>query len=94
LENFVYIEKKLTEYMQVKITAFGITRDIVGASSLELELPNGASVSDLRQALGTKYPKLANLTSLAIAVNQEYAQNDIQLTENDEVVLIPPVSGG
>lgn len=80
--------------MQIKITAFGITRDIVGTHTLELELNKGASVSDLRTALGKAYPRLADLTSLAIAVNQEYAQNDIQLSENDEVVLIPPVSGG
>jgi len=80
--------------MQITIKAFGITRDIVGTHSLELELPDTASVNDLRQALGKVYPRLADLTSLAIAVNQEYAKDNIQLSENDEVVLIPPVSGG
>jgi len=80
--------------MQITVTAFGIARDIVGASDLKLELNNGASVSDLRATLSQTYPRLDALASLAIAVNQEYAQNDIQLSENDEIVLIPPVSGG
>ena len=80
--------------MHIKITAFGITRDIVGTHEFDLALKDTASVSDLRVALGEAYPRLAGLTSLAIAVNQEYAKDDIQLAENDEVVLIPPVSGG
>ena len=80
--------------MQIKIAAFGITRDIVGARELDLQLKENATVNDLRTALGEAYPRLSDLASLAIAVNQEYAQNDIQLSENDEIVLIPPVSGG
>jgi len=80
--------------MHIKITAFGITRDIVGTHEFELNIHENASVSDLRMALGEAYPRLADLTSLAIAVNQEYAKDDVQLTEKDEVVLIPPVSGG
>jgi len=80
--------------MDIKIMAFGITRDIVGASEFELNLKEAASVSDLRMALGEAYPRLAGLASLAIAVNQEYAKDNVQLAEKDEVVLIPPVSGG
>lgn len=80
--------------MHIKITAFGITRDIVGTNEFELNLKENASVSDLRVALGEAYPRLAGLASLAIAVNQEYAKDDVQLAEKDEVVLIPPVSGG
>lgn len=80
--------------MHIKITAFGITRDIVGTHEFDLKLKENASVNDLRVALGEAYPPLADLTSLAIAVNQEYAKDDVQLAEKDEVVLIPPVSGG
>lgn len=85
---------KIDKFMHIIITTFGIARDIVGESDLKLELNKGASVSDLREALSQKYPRLDALASLAIAVNQEYAQNDIQLSEDDEIVLIPPVSGG
>lgn len=29
-----------------------------------------------------------------VAVNSEYAKDDLTLNENDEIALIPPVSGG
>jgi molybdopterin synthase sulfur carrier subunit len=41
-----------------------------------------------------KYPELAKLQSLAVAVNGAYAQNEAHISAEDEVVLIPPVSGG
>ncbi|WP_338039356.1 MoaD/ThiS family protein [Maribacter litopenaei] len=34
------------------------------------------------------------MSSLAVAVNSEYAEDDVQLKSNDEVAIIPPVSGG
>jgi molybdopterin converting factor subunit 1 len=79
--------------MVVKIKAFGISRDIIGNRELAFEL-NGTSVGDLRNTLGTQYPDLKKLNSLFIAVNQEYASDEVRLSETDEIALIPPVSGG
>jgi sulfur-carrier protein len=79
--------------MVVKIKAFGISRDIIGNRELAFEL-NGTSVGDLRNTLGTQYPDLKKLNSLFIAVNQEYAPDEVRLSETDEIALIPPVSGG
>ena len=47
-----------------------------------------------RQVLKEKYPAFDKLASLQLAVNAEYVEDDYVLRENDEVVLIPPVSGG
>ena len=80
--------------MQLKIIAFGIARDIVGQPTITFDLATGESVGDLKAALAKAYPKLDALASLAIAVNQEYAKNEICLSPEDEIVLIPPVSGG
>ncbi|MDC6406985.1 MULTISPECIES: MoaD/ThiS family protein [Maribacter] len=75
---------------------FGIAKDIVGTSQLDMDFgedsPN--SVAELKQALKKRYPEFSKLTSLAIAVNSEYASDDVQLKSNDEVAIIPPVSGG
>lgn len=75
---------------------FGIAKDIVGKSQMIMDFgedsPN--SVADLKQALKKRYPEFSKLTSLAIAVNSEYAEDDVQLKSNDEVAIIPPVSGG
>ena len=41
------------------------------------------------------YPILTkDFSSLLVAVNWEYSDFDLVLHENDEVALIPPVSGG
>ena len=81
----------------MKILLFGITRDIVGSSELELSKkasdPLG-TVDALKQFLINEYPALNNLSSLAIAVNNEYAQENGEIRPQDEIALIPPVSGG
>ncbi len=81
----------------MKILLFGITRDIVGASELELPQNIAATLGDvdaLRQFLTEKYPDLNNLSSLAIAVNNDYAGENAEIRQQDEIALIPPVSGG
>lgn len=80
--------------MQLNILLFGIARDIMGGRSLEYKVAPEAKVSDLLQSLQKDYPKLEGLASLKIAVNNEYVENDYVLQPTDEVVVIPPVSGG
>jgi molybdopterin converting factor subunit 1 len=79
--------------MKYKVKAFGIARDILGAKEVSLEV-KGNQVADLRKHLSMHYPALNDLNSLLIAVNLNYAGDDIELHESDEIVLIPPVSGG
>lgn len=80
--------------MNLKVLCFGITRDIIGQFEYKLSLPADASVADLKQHLSTQFPGFATLKSLRIALNEEYAEDTMTLNENDEIVLIPPVSGG
>lgn len=78
--------------MKVQIKAYGIVRDIAGRS-FDLEV-DGNSVGDLRKKLLTVYPAMADLSSLLVAVNETYAGDEVLVSPEDEVVLIPPVSGG
>lgn len=80
--------------MTVEIMAFGITKDIVGKTLINVELPDGSSVKELKEKLEKSYPKMQELKSLLIAVNEEYGDETHILTERDEIALIPPVSGG
>ncbi|MDU0369874.1 molybdopterin converting factor subunit 1 [Hymenobacter endophyticus] len=80
--------------MNLKIALFGIAREIVGQPTLEVVAPEGQSAQGLLQDLHARYPELARLSSLAVAVNNEYAADDTLLQERDEIALIPPVSGG
>jgi molybdopterin converting factor subunit 1 len=80
--------------MRVRVLFFGMLRDMVGRSSESLELPAEANVSDLL-ARYRDLPRMAEfLPCLAISVNQEYARPDAPLQDEDEVALLPPVSGG
>ncbi len=80
--------------MKIKILAFGIAKDITGSRFLDFELAERANVGELRTALAKRFPALLDLSALQLAVNCEYAHNDVLLNENDEVALIPPVAGG
>ncbi len=80
--------------MKLTIALFGITKEIVGTSQLVYELHEGYKVDSLLGKLYQDYPKLQNLKSLLVAVNSEYAENEQVLNEQDEIALIPPVSGG
>ncbi|MEX0273912.1 MAG: MoaD/ThiS family protein, partial [Flavobacteriaceae bacterium] len=74
----------------------GIARDIVGASHLDMVAldQKPMTTEGLKQWLVETYPELGKLSSLAVAVNSEYAQGDMDLNDTDEVAIIPPVSGG
>lgn len=80
--------------MKIKLLCFGITRDIIGGFEHQLELPSAATVADLKAYLTNQFPDFQKLTSLRIAVNEDYAEDSTILQERDEIVLIPPVSGG
>ena len=80
--------------MQLKIQAFGIAKDIIGGSEIEFTTENGITVEALKEALRIQFPSFGDLSSLAIAVNNEYGDAGQVILETDEVVLIPPVSGG
>ena len=80
--------------MTVEVIAFGIAKDIIHDKSTKLELSADSRVSDLKSLLLSRYPALESLVSLKVAVNANYVEDAYLLKENDEVVLIPPVSGG
>lgn len=80
--------------MRINILAFGIAKEIFGSPTVDVELVNDATVSNLRYLLETKYPKLKKLATYMIAVNNEYALDGDTVHERDEIAIIPPVSGG
>ena len=80
--------------MKINILAFGIAKDIIKGQTLDLEVEDNSTVGKLKSVLCTQYPDFERLRSLAIAVNEEYREDDYLLSEKDEIVIIPPVSGG
>jgi MoaE-MoaD fusion protein len=81
--------------MKITVLFFGVLKDLMGRSAEGIELPDGAEVRELLLYYAREVPRLeAMMSSLAIAVNQEYSGTERLLREGDEVGLLPPVSGG
>ena len=80
--------------MEIKILAFGITHELIGERELNLTLESGTDVAKLRDLLYEAYPNLKELKSMAIACNEEYAEDHQIILPNSVIALIPPVSGG
>jgi len=79
--------------MLVRILPFGVLKDSLGADAFGLDLPAGATVADALARLGVQSPAIESL-GIAVSVNAEYAERSRVLREDDEVGLLPPVSGG
>lgn len=80
--------------MNISILAFGIAKDILGKNTLQIEISEQPTAAELKQHLIAKYPEFEKLASLALAINTEYAEDTQLIHDGDEVVIIPPVSGG
>lgn len=79
--------------MKVNVLAFGIAKDIFGGPSVRVELKD-TELAGLKQVLEERYPKLKQIASYMVAVNNEYASDSQKISERDEIAIIPPVSGG
>ena len=81
--------------MKVRIKFFAILRERVGSGDITKEIREGSTIGELWEGLKKEYPKLAPVEMrLLYAVNQNYVSADHVLKEKDEVVFVPPVSGG
>ncbi len=79
----------------MKVLLFARARDLAGTDAIDLELPPGATVADVRRVLAGRHPQLAPLLGRsAFAVDDEFAKEDTLIHANAVVALLPPVSGG
>jgi molybdopterin synthase catalytic subunit len=79
----------------INVRLFAGLREMIGERTIVLDLPEGATIGDLRARLGETYPIVqAFLPTLVAAVDEEYVPSHHILAEGEEVALIPPVSGG
>ncbi len=81
---------------RVKVLLFATLRERAGgAKSIELDLPDGATVQDLKTQIARDYPALEqNMKSVLTTINREYAFDEAILPDGVELAMFPPVSGG
>ncbi len=81
--------------MTVRVRLFASLREVAGVGEAALELAPGATAEEAFRHLAQSHPHLASRRpSLAVAINRRYAHFDAVLSDGDELVFIPPVSGG
>jgi molybdopterin converting factor subunit 1 len=81
--------------MRVRVRLFASLREAVGRSEVLLEMPEGATAEEAWQRLARDHPALgARRPGLTAAVNRSYTTFATPLRDGDELVFVPPVSGG
>jgi molybdopterin synthase catalytic subunit len=81
--------------MKLTVKLFGALAEAAGRKEDTFDLRDGASAGDVIHAAGARYPHaVAVLERVAVAVNLEVVANDGPVAPDDEVALLPPMSGG
>lgn len=81
--------------MIIQVKLFAIIRDIVGSDELIIELPENSRASNVLEKIIQEHPQVAEWKDVVrLAVNCEYVLHEHRIFQNDEVAVIPPVSGG
>ena len=81
--------------IQIRVRLFAALREEIGKEVMEFEVPHGASCQEVFEYLESQFAFLTPLLERSlVAVNGFYAAKDALLSRGDEVVLLPPVSGG
>lgn len=81
--------------MNVEVLFFARLRELTGTGSARLELPARSQVADAMEKLVELYPQLSeSLGCCRIALNEEFASSEAELSADAVLAVIPPVSGG
>jgi molybdopterin converting factor subunit 1 len=81
--------------VEIRTLFFASYKELFGTGELQVDLPEGATVSDLVSALRARGGAFTVLPAApAVAVNLTYTDPTSLLSDGDEVALIPPVAGG
>ncbi len=79
--------------MRVRVLLFASLRERSGEASVELELEDGATLAELKEAMLARFPAIEGIP-YAFAVDREYATEERRLEGGEEIALVPAISGG
>ena len=81
--------------MKVHAQFYAQLRDTAGCSSIDIDVFEGASVSDLLTELFAKFPALrTHDKTILVGVGVEFVDRNYQIKPGDEIAIMPPVQGG
>ena len=83
------------QQIEVKVKLFAIYQEAFATPELKMVLPQQTTASNVLESLIEQKPHLAQWQDVTrFGINLQFAEADTVLQDGDEVVLIPPVSGG
>jgi molybdopterin synthase catalytic subunit len=81
--------------IHIIVLYFASAKDATGVRTETFELSKGTTIRDLLSKVSSSHPKIINLlNTVQVSVNYRVVDMDAILKENDEVALLPPISGG
>ncbi|NEQ48994.1 MAG: MoaD/ThiS family protein [Leptolyngbya sp. SIO3F4] len=81
--------------ISITLKLFAVYQDALGVPDMVMELPAKTTVGELCDRICTQYPHLKQWQGLTrFGINLQFVEADALLSDGDEVVFIPPVSGG
>lgn len=81
--------------IDINVKFFASCRDLAGVSSIVVSCPDVTTTTDLVLILLDMYPNLTNgINEVSLAVNKQYVDGPVALSNSDEVAFLPPMSGG
>ena len=82
-------------YITVTIKLFAIYQEVYGIPELIRQFPLETTVSDVLSLIIEEHPQLQKWQSITrFSINYKFVEGDTKLQDGDELVFIPPVSGG
>jgi sulfur-carrier protein len=85
----------MPQAITITIKLFAAYQEAYGLPELTWELPSGTTVEQVRDRLIAEHPELSQWRDITrFGVNLQFVEPSYSLQTGDELVLIPPVSGG
>lgn len=83
------------EKIQIKVKLFAVYQEVFGTPELDLDLLPEATVGEVLESLIEQQPQIEQWRNITrFGVNLQFVEANTTLHDGDEVVFIPPVSGG
>ncbi len=89
----LYKEELVKQSLSIKL--FASLRQAMRSDVIKIDINNEITVSQMKKIVFETFPNLKKLNiPFFVAVNHKYATDSVVIGTNDEIALIPPVSGG
>lgn len=81
--------------VDIKVLFFAISRELAGISESHIKVKSRITFEELKLEICNNFGLEVIKNNIVLAVNHEYVESgDIVLKNNDELAVIPPLSGG